>query len=47
MAIDSPLEILALYEALIKSDEDYVSEFDMDKAVQASCKYVDRVPNIH
>jgi [NiFe] hydrogenase diaphorase moiety large subunit len=36
-----------LYEALIKSEDDYVSEFDMDKAVQASCKYVDRVPNIH
>lgn len=36
-----------LYEALIKSDEEYVSEFDMDKAVAASCKYVDRVPNIH
>ncbi len=36
-----------LYEALVKTDEDYVSEFDMDKAVAASCKYVDRVPNVH
>jgi len=36
-----------LYEALVNTDEEYVSEFDMDKAVQASCNYVDRVPNIH
>jgi len=36
-----------LYEALVKSDEEYVSEFDMDKAVQESCNYVGRVPNIH
>jgi [NiFe] hydrogenase diaphorase moiety large subunit len=36
-----------LYEALVKTDAEYVSEFDMDKAVQASCNYVDRVPNIH
>jgi len=36
-----------LYEALVTTDEEYVSEFDMDKAVQASCNYVDRVPNIH
>ena len=25
----------------------YVSEFDMDKAVQESCNYVGRVPNVH
>ncbi|RLD30943.1 MAG: hypothetical protein DRI83_13250 [Bacteroidetes bacterium] len=36
-----------LYEALVKTDDDFVSEFDMDKAVEASCKYVDRVPNVH
>jgi len=36
-----------LYEALVKSDDEYVSEFDMDKAVQESCKYVGRVPNLH
>ena len=36
-----------LVEALVKTDEEYVSEFDMDKAVQASCNYVDRIPNIH
>ena len=36
-----------LYEALVNTEEEYVSEFDMDKAVQASCTYVDRVPNIH
>lgn len=35
-----------LYEALVKTDDEYVSEFDMDKAVQASCNYVDRIPNI-
>jgi [NiFe] hydrogenase diaphorase moiety large subunit len=36
-----------LYEALISSDQDYVSEFNMDKAVAESCNYVGRVPNIH
>ncbi|MBE9483632.1 MAG: hypothetical protein IMY74_02225, partial [Bacteroidetes bacterium] len=36
-----------LYEALVKTDDEFVSEFDMDKAVEASCKYVDRVPNVH
>ena len=36
-----------LYDALVKTDEEYVSEFDMDKAVQDSCNYVDRVPNLH
>jgi [NiFe] hydrogenase diaphorase moiety large subunit len=36
-----------LYDALLTSDEDYISEFDMDKAVEESCKYVDRVPNVH
>jgi len=36
-----------LYEALVKTDEEYVSEFDMDKAVQESCNYVGRVPNLH
>ena len=36
-----------LYEALIKSDDEFVSEFDMDKAVQESCNYVGRVPNVH
>ncbi len=36
-----------LYEALVKSEDDYVSAFDMDKAVAESCKYVGRVPNVH
>ena len=36
-----------LYEALIRSDQEYVSEFNMDKAVAESCNYVGRVPNIH
>lgn len=36
-----------LYEALVKTDEDYMSEFDMNKAVEESCKYVDRIPNVH
>jgi hypothetical protein len=35
------------YQALVKTDDEYVSEFDMDKAVQESCKYVGRVPNLH
>jgi [NiFe] hydrogenase diaphorase moiety large subunit len=33
------------YEALIKSSGDFKSDFDMSKAVDASCKYVGRVPN--
>jgi [NiFe] hydrogenase diaphorase moiety large subunit len=36
-----------LYEALVKTDEEYVSEFDLDKSVQDSCNYVGRVPNLH
>ncbi|MCK4569762.1 MAG: NAD(P)H-dependent oxidoreductase subunit E [Bacteroidales bacterium] len=36
-----------LYEALVKTDDEFVSEFNMDKAVEASCKYVDRIPNVH
>ena len=36
-----------LYEALVKSDEEFVSDFNMDKAVEASCKYVNRVPSFH
>lgn len=32
------------YEALV-ADTDYISTFDMSKAVAASCKHVDRVPN--
>jgi [NiFe] hydrogenase diaphorase moiety large subunit len=35
------------YEKYIKTEEDYVSEFDMNTAVQASCEVVGRVPNIH
>ena len=36
-----------LYEALVQEDTDYDLGFDIDKAVEASCKYVDRVPNLH
>jgi [NiFe] hydrogenase diaphorase moiety large subunit len=36
-----------LYEALVKTDDEYVSEFDLDKSVQDSCNYVGRVPNLH
>ena len=33
------------YEKLIKTDDDFVSEFDMDKAVASSCSFVGRNPN--
>ena len=33
------------YEELL-ADKDYISTFDIDKAVAASCKHVDRVPNL-
>lgn len=36
-----------LYEAKVQKDVDYDCGFDMDKAVQASCAFVDRVPNAH
>jgi hypothetical protein len=36
-----------LYEKHITSKEDYVSTFDMSKAVAESCEHVGRVPNIH
>lgn len=36
----------SLYEDLIKTDEEYVSTFNMEKAVAESCRVVDRVPNI-
>jgi [NiFe] hydrogenase diaphorase moiety large subunit len=35
-----------LYEGLIKTDDDFVSTFNMEKAVAGSCKYVGRVPNL-
>ena len=35
-----------LYEDLIKTPEEYVSDFDMEKAVAESCEYVGRVPNL-
>lgn len=34
------------YEALIDKDVDFNEGFDLEKAVQASCKYVERVPNL-
>lgn len=37
----------SLYEAYIETDEEYVSSFDMEKAVAESCEVVGRVPNIH
>ncbi|MDA3821454.1 MAG: NADP oxidoreductase, partial [Bacteroidales bacterium] len=35
-----------VYEALLQKGVDYVSEFDMDAAVQESCKVVGRTPNL-
>ena len=36
-----------LYDALIETDQEYLSSFDMEEAVAESCAYVGRVPNIH
>jgi [NiFe] hydrogenase diaphorase moiety large subunit len=36
----------SLYEDFIKTDEEYLSAFDMGKAVAESCEVVGRVPNI-
>jgi [NiFe] hydrogenase diaphorase moiety large subunit len=35
-----------LYEDLIKTPEEFISEFNMDKAVAESCGYVGRLPNV-
>ncbi len=35
-----------LYDSLIKTDDDFVSTFNMEKAVADSCKYVGRVPKL-
>jgi [NiFe] hydrogenase diaphorase moiety large subunit len=35
-----------LYEDLVKTDEEYLSTFNMEQAVAASCEVVGRVPNI-
>jgi len=35
-----------LYEDLVKTDEGYLSSFNMEDAVAESCAAVDRVPNI-
>jgi [NiFe] hydrogenase diaphorase moiety large subunit len=36
-----------LYEDLIQTDQDFLSEFNMKDAVAESCEAVGRVPNIH
>lgn len=36
----------SLYEGLVKTDQDYLSAFDLEKAVADSCEVVGRVPNI-
>ena len=36
----------SLYEGLVKTDQDYLSAFDLEKAVAESCEVVGRVPNI-
>lgn len=35
-----------LYEDLVKSDDEFLSTFDMEQAVADSCEVVGRVPNI-
>lgn len=37
----------SLYDGLVKTDQDYLSTFNMEEAVAESCEYVGRVPNIH
>lgn len=36
-----------LYQELIQKDKQFDEGFDMDKAIQASCTYVGRVPNLN
>jgi [NiFe] hydrogenase diaphorase moiety large subunit len=36
-----------LYEALVRTDQEYLSTFDMDQAVAESCQVVGRTPKIH
>ena len=38
------LNFRELYEAQVATQQDYISEFNLDRAVEASCKYVNRVP---
>ncbi|MCX6233798.1 MAG: NAD(P)H-dependent oxidoreductase subunit E [Bacteroidetes bacterium] len=35
-----------LYESKLQKDKDFISEFDMKAAVQESCDYVGRIPNL-
>ena len=35
-----------LYEAQVATEAEYISEFNLDKAVQASCDFVKRVPKV-
>jgi len=35
-----------LYEDLVDKEADFVSEFDMESAVEESCEYVVRIPNL-
>jgi [NiFe] hydrogenase diaphorase moiety large subunit len=37
----------SLYDGLVKTDQEYLSTFNMEDAVAESCEYVGRVPNIH
>ena len=36
-----------IYEAKVRKDVEYDQGFNMDEAIQASCAFVDRVPNAH
>ena len=37
----------SLYESIVKTDETYVSTFNMEQAVAESCEVVGRVPKLH
>ena len=36
-----------LYEDLVKTDQAYLSTFDMEQAVAESCDVVGRIPKVH
>jgi [NiFe] hydrogenase diaphorase moiety large subunit len=37
----------SLYENLVKTDQEYLSTFDMERAIAESCDVVGRVPKVH
>ncbi|HSV96228.1 MAG TPA: NAD(P)H-dependent oxidoreductase subunit E [Spirochaetota bacterium] len=36
-----------IYEAKVRKDVDYATEFDLSRAVKASCEAAGRIPNVH